>query len=79
MSIAFIALAALLAGGAQDGSQPNRNEIAAAPTESGGSSAKADKKRYCIAEAPTGTRMVRKTCLTKAEWLDQGIDPTAPN
>lgn len=79
MSIAFIALAALIAGGAQDGSQLNRNEATAAPTEAGGSSAKAKEKRYCIAEAPTGSRMVKKTCLTKAQWLDQGIDPTAPN
>lgn len=79
MSIAFIALAALIAGGAQDGAQANRNEMVSAPAEAGGSSAKADKKRYCIAEARTGSRMVRKTCLTKAEWLDQGIDPTAPN
>jgi hypothetical protein len=78
MSIAFIALAALIAGGTQDGFQANKNEVMSAPTEAGGSSAKPRKEtRYCMQSGLTGTRIPVRECHTRKEWLALGVDPTA--
>ena len=31
--------------------------------------------RYCMrVEAPTGSRVERVLCMTRAEWTDQGVD-----
>ena len=32
-------------------------------------------KRYCVQAAVTGSRLVRKDCRTRAEWLVMGFDP----
>ena len=35
-------------------------------------------KKICINVIPdTGSRMARRTCKTKAEWADEGLDLTA--
>ncbi len=34
--------------------------------------------RYCIETATTGSRMKRRSCFTRKEWLDRGFDPLAP-
>lgn len=39
---------------------------------------KADKRQYCIRYTPTGTRIERKTCKTKADWLADGVDIDNP-
>lgn len=31
--------------------------------------------RYCIEEVVAGSRLPRRACRTRAEWLDQGFDP----
>jgi hypothetical protein len=36
-----------------------------------------DTRRICMVDATTGTRFARKTCLTRAEWAAEGIDPLA--
>lgn len=41
--------------------------------------AKLDKRRYCIVETPTGSRISNKVCHTKAEWFAQGIDIDNPD
>lgn len=30
--------------------------------------------KYCVLQTPTGTRMTRKVCKTKAEWKREGVD-----
>lgn len=58
--------------------------VAAAPAAStpAGSSVAARPARtskptqYCIQAAYTGTRMPKKTCKTREEWMRDGIDPT---
>jgi len=35
-----------------------------------------DQKKYCIIEATTGSRIAKKKCQTRAEWLLVGVDPT---
>lgn len=32
------------------------------------------KKRYCIVETPLGSHIPKKTCLTREQWLDRGVD-----
>lgn len=41
-------------------------EAAPAPDE--------NRTKYCVQNATTGSRMPRKTCLTKREWARQGVD-----
>ena len=31
--------------------------------------------RYCVAETFTGSHVIKKTCLTRDEWLKRGFDP----
>ncbi|HEY0621986.1 hypothetical protein [Sphingomonas sp.] len=35
-------------------------------------------KRYCVKGEVTGSRLVRKDCRTRAEWLNEGFDPLDP-
>ena len=35
-------------------------------------------KRYCVESMATGSRIARRTCKTRAEWLDEGFDPLDP-
>lgn len=35
-------------------------------------------KRYCVEGAITGSRIGRKECRTRAEWLKEGFDPLDP-
>ena len=36
-------------------------------------------KVYCISYTPTGTRLPRRDCHTRADWMKKGFDPLAPN
>ncbi len=33
--------------------------------------------RYCVIDTITGSRIKRKTCQTRAEWMREGFDPIA--
>ncbi|MCW4463043.1 hypothetical protein OK349_15120 [Sphingomonas sp. BT-65] len=35
-------------------------------------------KRYCVQNEMTGSRVPRKECRTRAEWLELGFDPLDP-
>ncbi|WP_423601978.1 hypothetical protein [Sphingomonas sp. MS122] len=35
-------------------------------------------KVYCVQDVPTGSRLIRKDCRTRAEWLKEGFDPLDP-
>lgn len=51
----------------------------AAPAAQSTTAAKPVKdKRYCIAGDVTGSRLPRKDCRTRAEWLIEGFDPLDP-
>lgn len=40
---------------------------------------KTDTKRYCIVTKTTGSRLARKTCKSRADWIaDDNFDPLAP-
>lgn len=80
MSFITIALAALLGTAAQNETDIAKNRPLAPPAaaEAGGSGPKARTVRYCIENVPTGTRIPRRTCMTRAEWLDRGFDPLNP-
>ena len=34
--------------------------------------------RYCVESVSTGSRIARRVCHTRAEWLRQGFDPLDP-
>lgn len=34
---------------------------------------------YCIRDTVTGSRIPRKSCKTRVEWMAQGFDPHAAN
>lgn len=67
MSFASIMLAALLLDPA--------GKPAPAATPAASDAAKASRVRYCIDTTPTGTRLAKRTCMTRAEWLATGVDP----
>jgi hypothetical protein len=35
------------------------------------------KTRYCVVDTLTGSRIPRRACKTRAEWLERGFDPAA--
>ena len=37
--------------------------------------AKADTRKYCIDTEATGSRILKRDCRTRSEWLDLGVDP----
>jgi hypothetical protein len=74
---AFVAVAAappLSAESSSSAAAAAANASAAAPAAPG--NGKAAAKKYCTRlEATTGTRMTKgRTCRTKAEWEQQGVD-----
>lgn len=41
--------------------------------------AKADTKRYCVSDTIVGSRLPKKVCKTRAQWMaDDNFDPLAP-
>lgn len=36
---------------------------------------KADSRKYCIDTVTTGSRISKLQCQTRAEWLNEGVDP----
>jgi hypothetical protein len=35
-------------------------------------------QRYCVVYTPTGSHIQHRECHTRAEWLEEGVDPTKP-
>jgi hypothetical protein len=40
---------------------------------------KADSRKYCIDSLMTGSRIPKRQCRTRAEWLENGVDPVDLN
>ena len=60
--------------------RPTGVPTAAAPTEQAGpAGGKAAAQRYCVQSTLTGSRIPRRECRTRAEWLRDGFDPLARN
>lgn len=74
LAAAMIAAAVLVAGAAAPAyaSDPTTEAPAKAATKAG------NDTRICVKDkASTGTRLARKTCMTRAEWIAKtGIDPS---
>ncbi|UVO51648.1 hypothetical protein M0208_14450 [Sphingomonas sp. SUN019] len=60
--------------------EPARASVnsSAASGTTAASGAQNEARRYCIVETPTGSRIERKECRTRADWLKQGFDPLDP-
>lgn len=74
----IFAAAALIATPALAETKPGAPApVASAPQEEGGAAVK--DKRYCVQFTTTGSRVPKRTCLTRAQWIDQqDFDPLAP-
>lgn len=57
---------------AQEPSAPRASAVAA-PAQVGGTAA--GERRHCVKDTPTGTRIERKDCRTRTQWLAYGFDP----
>lgn len=75
LAAAMIAAAVLVAGATAPAYAADPTTDAAKPA----TAAKAEKaKRYCVADTLTGSRMAKKVCRTRAEWIaHNGFDPVA--
>lgn len=72
--IATLALATLATPAlAADPETPAAAPVASVPA--GG--AAAGKTKFCIVETFTGSRIPKRMCKTRAEWLETGVDITA--
>lgn len=38
-----------------------------------------DKRLYCVRDKPTGTRLTREQCMTRAQWAARGFDVDNPD
>lgn len=70
-----VVFAAGLTAAAQAETKPGAP--APAPTAPAGAKQVKDKL-YCVESTHTGTRIRRKNCQTRAEWLREGFDPLDP-
>lgn len=75
---ALFASVALIAGAVAPASaatnDPAKKQEASSQDQ--GTTAKTDKKRYCLQDTFTGSRIAKRKCLTRAEWIQQtGQDP----
>ncbi len=72
----FALAAALAFGTAAPEPAPAPAPIAPA-VRSDAKRADAENRRICVVDTTTGSRLERKTCLTRAQWAAEGIDPLA--
>lgn len=70
-------------GPANASPQPGRGAQSDTAIGNGATSAaperKVDARRYCIRYTPTGSRIERQRCQTKAEWSAEGVDVDNPD
>lgn len=77
---AGIASALLVAAMPAQASAPDAaGKGASAPSDQPAAAKPAKPTRYCVVETITGSRIEQRTCLTKKEWADRGIDITHPD
>lgn len=73
-----IALTAPVAVAAKDApvvKAPAAATAAASPERGTARTERADALRYCIKDTVTGSRISRKECRTRSDWLARGFDP----
>lgn len=73
-----IAAAALLATAAPAIARPADTEAAARRTEAASTLERVAANpatRFCVNETVTGSRITRKICHTRSEWIARGADP----
>lgn len=71
--IATLAIAALAIPTALAARAPS-----AAPTpqvETAAPAATATERRYCVEQTHSNSRLAKRECRTRTEWLKQGFDP----
>lgn len=72
--IAIAAASLAVPAAAQNDPAPRAPTITA-PAQGGGGATKAKPTRYCVKSDITGSRIQRRACRTRSDWLLQGYDP----
>ena len=75
-AVPFLALAALVAGGALPAAAAPGDPTEAAKSSGKNVPAASDKRLYCVVSQRTGSRLEHKECKTRTDWIAAvGIDP----
>ncbi len=74
----FLSLAAAAIGAQASAADTAATTAATASATAPAAQSAAKPKSYCVKEALTGSRLERKVCKTRDEWLAQGWDPLNP-
>ncbi|MDQ0252564.1 hypothetical protein J2W22_004652 [Sphingomonas kyeonggiensis] len=73
---ALFASVALVAGAVSPAVAAAANDPAApAKARQEQTEAKNDTRKYCIDTTATGSRIEKRECRTRADWLEVGVDP----
>jgi len=70
---ALFASVALVAGAVSPAAAAN--DPAAPKARQEQTEAKSDTRKYCIDTTTTGSRIEKRDCRTRADWLEVGVDP----
>jgi hypothetical protein len=78
-STAMFAITAATGAMAADPKNTQTTDENAAPAPAPSDQPTASEKKYCVVDTPTGTRINRKTCKTRQQWMSQDqFDPLNP-
>jgi len=72
---ALFASVALVAGAVSPAVAATANDPAAPKARQEQTEAKNDARKYCIDTTTTGSRIEKRDCRTRADWLEVGVDP----
>ncbi|MFS2109487.1 hypothetical protein ACCC88_07360 [Sphingomonas sp. Sphisp140] len=72
---ALFASVALVAGAVSPAVAATANDPAAPKARQEQTEAKNDTRKYCIDTTTTGSRIEKRDCRTRADWLEVGVDP----
>lgn len=78
MFSAATALLAIVAAPAQAGTPGAGGGRSAVPAQAPSPDAAKEAKKYCVVDTLSGSRIARKVCLTRDDWMKRGFDPLNP-
>ena len=64
---------------ARTAAEPSNVELTSAVLVQAPKASPVKATRYCVTDTVTGSRIARKSCQTREQWIVQGFDPLAKN
>lgn len=77
VSAALVGLAITTGASAADPKDSATPDAIATPAAKPARAGVADPK-YCVVDILTGSRIAKKVCKTRREWMAEGVDPLNP-